>query len=271
MKIINSLREHYYYFCESLKYFTVLFQMKTNYFEYLKAVIKYKQKRVVIFPAAKINLASAKFITRPNSMDIAHLSNFYERRTTKLLLKLNPLTFIDIGTHIGRFSIILAKKGSNVLSIEASKENFRQLEKNISLNKLEKKITPLNIGCSNNKGIKNLFFVPHNEGLTSLKNKKGAIKELIKTDRLDNICKKVRFPPKKINLIKIDVEGFELNVLKGAEKILKEGSPILVIEITEKEQEQEIKKFLEKFNFYCINVLDLRNFIFIKKGENIDS
>jgi len=246
---------------EQLKYFTALFQIRDNYLKYLRAVILYRLKRKVVFPETRIKLYNSKFKTRKNSMDIAHLSNFYERATTKLLLKLNPKVFVDVGAHVGRYSIILAKNGSRVVSIEPSKDNFRQLTENIQLNNLQNSINALNIGCSDIKETRNLFFNPTQEGLTSFIDKgEDSIKELHELRKLDEICENMG----PIDLIKIDVEGFELNVLKGAEDILKNKSPKLVIEITDYRQEKEIREFLNKFNYSCKQVLDLRNFIFEK-------
>ena len=250
---------------ESLKYFTVLFQIRTNYFRYIKAVFLYRLKRKVQFPKAMLKLKGAKFVTRENSMDIAHLSNLYEGETTNLLLNLKPKTFIDVGTHVGRFSIILANRDSKVISIEPSKENFKQLTTNIKLNNLQDKIKAFNFGCSDKEGNKILYFVPQNEGLTSLDEKEGSRKEIIKVKRLDNVCKSINLNPKSIDVIKVDVEGFELNVLKGALNILKNGSPLLIIEITDKKREKEIKEFLNKLGFVNKEVLDLRNFIFVKR------
>lgn len=251
-------------FVEALKYFTALFQIKTNYFRYIRAVFLYRLKRKAEFPKAILSLEGAKFITRENSMDIAHLSNLYEKETTKFLLNLNPEVFIDVGAHVGRFSIILAKRGTKVMSIEPSKSNFNQLIKNIKLNNLQKSITALNVGCSDKKGKETLYFVPQNEGLSSIEKKDNATEETIMTKRLDEICLELKINPKSINVIKADVEGFELNVLKGASNVLKKGSPILVIEITDKNREKKIKEFLGRFGFSCRKVLDLRNFVFSK-------
>ena len=112
---------------------------------------------------------------------------------------------------------------------------------------------------------KNLYFVPKNEGLTSFEKKVGAKKELVQVKKLDDIIKNTKLNPESINVIKIDVEGFELNVLKGALDILSKGSPVLIIEITDKENEEKIKKFLIDFGFFNEDVLDLRNFIFMKR------
>ena len=116
---------------ESLKYLIAIFQVRTNYLKYFYAVILYRFKRKNKFPKAVLKLKGTTFLTRENSMDIAHLSNLYEPQTTKFLLKTKINNFIDVGAHVGRFSIILAKKGTNVISIEPSKENFNQLTKNI--------------------------------------------------------------------------------------------------------------------------------------------
>jgi len=82
---------------------------------------------------------------------------------------------------------------------------------------------------------------------------------------LDNICKNLHLNPKSIDVIKVDVEGFELNVLKGAPNILKKGSPLLIIEITDKKKEKPIKNFLIKSGFINKEILDGRNFIFVKR------
>lgn len=252
-------------FSESFKYFSVLFHMRTNFIQYLKAVISYRLKRKVEFPKAIVKLEGVKFIARENSMDIAHLSDFYERKTTKLLSRIKPGIFIDVGTHIGRYSIILAKRKWKVISIEPSNENFEQLERNIKLNNLQDKIETVNVACSDKNEKKNLYFVPQNEGLTSLEKKEGARSELVQVKKLDDITKNIKLNPNSLGVIKIDVEGFELNVLKGALDILKKGSPLLIIEITDEEDEKKIKKFLNNLGFVNKEVLDSRNFIFTKK------
>lgn len=252
---------------ESLKYLTAMFQIKTNYFKYLRAVFLYKIKRKVKFPESKLILKGAKFLTRKDSMDIAHLSNLYEKDTTNLFLSLNPKTFVDVGTHIGRYSIVLASKGSRVVSIEPSKENFKQLNKNIKLNNLQDKIKALNFGCSYKNGKETLYFVMHNEGLSSIEKKEEAKKEVIYVKKLDDICRDINLDPKEIDLIKADVEGFELNVLKGSTNILSRGSPMVIVEINGREKEKPIKDFLKKFDYKNKCILDERNFIFVKVGR----
>jgi len=254
-------------FAEALKYVTVIFQMKTNLADYLKAIYFYKAKKEVKFPKARIRLKGTKFLTRKDTMDIVHISNFYERETTKFFIESRPKIFVDVGTHIGRFSILLAAKGSKVLSIEASRANFDQLNKNISLNNLKDKIQAVNIGCSDKNGEHEFYFGELNEGANSLEKIEGARVEKIKIRKLDDLLKDFNIQPEEVGLVKIDVEGAELNVLKGGENLLAKGAPVLAIEILNEEEEEKIKNFLKNFGFKNSRTIDSRNFIFEKTQQ----
>jgi len=241
-----------------------LFQLKNNHFRYIKAVLSYRLRHKIEFPQTTVRLKGTKFLTRENSMDIAHLSFFYERETTNFLLNLKPKTFLDIGAHIGRFSVLLAKNGSRVISIEPSRRNFAQLNGNIQLNRLQDNIVTINVGCSDRNGKKIFYFSPINEGSSSLRKNDESIPEITQIQELDNIYKDFNINPKEIDVIKVDVEGFELNVLKGSQGILKKSSPLLIVEILDKKNEEKIRNFLRKLGYSCKKILDSRNFIFTK-------
>ena len=59
-------------------------------------------------------------------------------------------------------------------------------------------------------------------------------------------------------LIKIDVEGFELEILRGSPNTIRKFKPILILEIQEQKNFDLIKKYLNNFNYFC---LDLKIFI----------
>lgn len=265
----SKLRKRYYSFMEAFKYFTAFFQLEGKKLHYLGSVIIYWIFRDKTFPKTVLRLQKMRFMTRENGMDIAHLSSFYERETTDLITKLKPNFFLDIGAHIGRYSILMASKFSHVLAIEPSKSNFELLLKNIKLNNLEKKIKVLNIGSSDRRGTKTLFFVPSNEGLSSFKEKDSLkrilLKEKCKVDKLDNIIKQLRVKPQDIDIIKIDVEGAEIEVLRGARNILTKGKSVLIIEILMQKEAETIINFLNKFDYKYKKILDSRNFVFYKK------
>jgi FkbM family methyltransferase len=249
---------------ESLKYLTLLSQINGNRIKYIKAVILYKftkHPKAITFPEMIVKLYNVKLITRKNTQDSAFLSNLYERELTKYLLYKKPTFFVDVGAHIGRFSILLAKNGSNVLSIEPSSSNYKQLHKNILFNNLNN-IKILNVGCGDKEGVGKLTITGGYTGQNTFLERDNNHIEEVKLRKLENIIDK-KMDNKDV--IKIDVEGFEIKVLNGMKSILKTQNPIIIAEISSDKDRKEISSFLKDFNYHNTNILDERNFVFEKK------
>jgi FkbM family methyltransferase len=152
---------------------------------------------------------------------------------------------VDVGAHIGPYSIIASKRvGPNgkVVAIEADPDNFDLLSRNIQLNKLSN-VIPLNYAAySEAKKIK--LYLP-SAGEKSQYTKYNTIMSdrarndekfvEVKANTLDYLLQSknmIKQEEKKVNWIKIDVEGAEYEVLKGAKNILSTSSNItLLIEI----------------------------------------
>lgn len=124
--------------------------------------------------------------------------------------------FIDIGANIGVYSILASGEiGANTIAIEPVPTTFNYLMNNISINNIRDKVRGLNIGLGNKKGI--LKFTKSLDTLNhiAVENEIDTIDVEIET--LDSIISKTPI------LIKIDVEGFEAEVLNGAEKTLRDN------------------------------------------------
>lgn len=134
-------------------------------------------------------------------------------------------TILDIGANIGSHTLYWAKErqAKKIYSFEPFKRMFDILKKNIELNSLEDVITPYNIGLSdeviNASPIE--VFESNLGGTHFTKNKDG--------DALFKPLDSFDFE-ERIDLIKIDVEGHEVEVLKGALNTIKKHIPIIVIE-----------------------------------------
>ena len=261
----QNMMKMYYKFIESFKYLVSFFQIESGHLQYLKAVFKYRLWREKEFPATYVRLKGNRFFARAKGMDIAHLSIFYEKETTDFILSQQWKTFLDVGAHTGRYVILARPRVCKILAFEPSIQNYMLLEKNLKLNGNHDNVKIFNIACSDVVGEKDLFFVEGNEGLTSLiKNtKSGDAKEKCAVDKLDNIVKKEHI--EEVSLIKIDVEGAEINVLRGAEKILKDGSPVLILEIMKPKELKKIKEYLLPLEYFCTKLFDSRNYVFEKK------
>ena len=139
---------------------------------------------------------------------------------------------IDIGANIGSVSLPLAKmfRNSRIVSIEPTVYAFSRLRKNVGLNpNLKKRINLLNIFISNEK----MKIREVHSSWNFLNNEKkhrvhlGILKKTsLKMKKLDQICS--RF--KRVDLIKIDVDGHELDVLKSGKKTIMKYKPFIYFE-----------------------------------------
>jgi FkbM family methyltransferase len=142
--------------------------------------------------------------------------------------------------------VSLAKRGCTVFSFEPVLSTFNQLKLNSEINNIKEKINLYNIGLGNKKEKKDISYDKSKHGEASLVFNSGSEKEEINIDTLDNLIKD-NFEGKVI--MKIDVEGFEYEVLEGAKKFIERNRPIIIIEIWNKKSEE----FLKKLNYSQIS------------------
>ena len=125
-------------------------------------------------------------------------------------------TVVDIGAHIGMFSIFASKFALNVYSFEPTNENFAILEENIKLNQATN-VHPFKMAVSNKKGEKELFINKNNTGGHSFyKNKTGADTLLVKTTSLEDLVDSNNIS--KIDFLKVDCEGAEYDIILNCPK-----------------------------------------------------
>ncbi|HUZ60247.1 MAG TPA: FkbM family methyltransferase [Hanamia sp.] len=174
------------------------------------------------------------------------------------------MNVIDIGANIGAITLQMAKKISksgNVFSFEPSPYNFKQANKNISLNNFSN-IKLINRGLGDKNETAFLYNVnPNNRGMLRLlpedDQSKSYEKEKVEIDTLDSTMQK--FSIAKPDFIKIDVEGFEYKVLQGAHETLSKFKPTLFIELVDnnlreqKSTAKELIQYLKLLNYKIIN------------------
>lgn len=146
--------------------------------------------------------------------------------------------FFDIGANIGLYSLFASKiigDNSKVFAFEPTPDTFERLQKNIRLNKLTN-IKPYNIGLSSEKSELDLHI--SKDGYDAW-NSFALLDELtesetlkVNVDTIDSFIQTNNIV--HVDLVKIDVEGWEKYVLKGATDLLKmDNSPVFLIEFTE--------------------------------------
>lgn len=134
-------------------------------------------------------------------------------------------TVIDIGAGIGDEAVILSKLVGNqgrVIAIEAHPEIFRCLQKTIKANKLEN-VTPLNIAVWNQEGE---VVISNEENYLGNRISNGPEGNRVKARTLDNVLKELGVS--KPDLIKINIEGAEIETLQGMHQTLTETKRMVV-------------------------------------------
>lgn len=182
---------------------------------------------------------------------------------------------IDVGAYTGIYSILAHKAGSNfVFSFEPNKEIANSLLKNLEINGMSSKTKYVGKALGATQSEKFLLIPQTRLNKSGKKTRSGAQIEDAKNNRnlknwirlrkvtistLDHELSKI--DPQLIKAIKIDVEGYELEVLKGAKRILKLSKPFLIIEALTKIAEKDVINFLKPFGYTSIKK-DHRNLLF---------
>ena len=148
---------------------------------------------------------------------------------------------IDVGANIGTHSVYFANKcpRGSIISIEPQVFIFNLLATNLTINQCFNAF-PIHAAVSGKEGkmqLENInpFVgdkVNYGEFNVNKKANRGMFTNVITLDSLTNLG--------KFDLIKLDVEGHEVQVLSGAKKIIKEHKPILYIEYNSKFNNDEL-------------------------------
>lgn len=193
---------------------------------------------------------------------IFNTRNFYEIETLDFL-KLHYKKFesvIDIGTNIGNHMLYWASElgAKKITCFEPNDFNRAILEKNIELNYLQPIVTfhSCALGAESGKGIQKNFTLD-NTGMNRIDiTDDPATGSGIDIKKLDD------FNISPVDFIKIDVEGFEAAVLKGAADTISKNKPVIMIEVFDSNR-QEVEAIMQGYQYKKFITLEEYNTIFI--------
>ena len=138
-------------------------------------------------------------------------------------------TVIDAGANIGIFSLYARALGAKkIYAFEAVRETFTLLERNLALNRAAGKIKAANVALGKERGSAELLYSTRGEGSAMIACGGGVNRGVAYPGR-----RKVRLAPLdelvegRISFLKMDVEGYEKNVLLGAAGMIRKHKPVL--------------------------------------------
>lgn len=160
---------------------------------------------------------------------------------------------VDAGANIGNHSIFFAKcVGCRVLAFEPVEATFNLLQKNVGLNDVQHLVSPRKLGLGRiSAKARVASFDLTNIGGTSLSLGPDGEIDIVSIDELNL--------DEKVSLIKVDVEGMDLDVLQGARETLLRDRPWVVCEAATASQRMAVASFMAEMGYLptaCYNATD---------------
>jgi FkbM family methyltransferase len=165
-------------------------------------------------------------------------------------------SFIDVGAYIGGYSVRACNKGIDTYAIEANPENARLLLENLAMNCDNSAFNFLSIAAGSKREIRLLNIPCSKDGYLTSSLVERRQEHDDRTRRvevevypLDSIINAERLRPPV--LLKIDVEGFEIEVIRGAKRLLQKVNYIMIE--TSSTNKRIVDKLLFNFNFKVVD------------------
>jgi FkbM family methyltransferase len=134
------------------------------------------------------------------------------------LLASKDKIFVEVGVHVGSYAIRMSKLYKHVIAIEPNPYSIECLKTNMELNKVQN-MTVIPVACGDSD---TELLLGLEEGSSSLI-RKSPVNVKVKVKRLDDLIDYV-------DVMKIDVEGYEEQVIRGGLSIINKCKPTMVIE-----------------------------------------
>ena len=176
---------------------------------------------------------------------IAEQGDWFEEEIRFIRHYLKPgMKILDIGANFGTYSLTAARcvgENGKVWSLEPIPSVGELLRKSVSENEYEN-ISVHQLALSNSDGIVR-FNVSSNTELSAIASESDAASTIeVETRSLDSFAEKENLS--KIDFLKLDAEGVEVDIIKNGQKFLAEESPLVLLEI-KKDNEHDLVAYRE--------------------------
>jgi len=188
------------------------------------------------------------------------IDSWYERISMQYWIKICQFSdvILDIGAYHGIYALVAASisPGKKVYAFEPVKESFNKLMRNIRLNNFP--IKAFNCAISDKDGVAEFYNIDSSANLIGSLNKESftqsekLVMQTMPVRSVGSIMKEFNLP--KIDLIKLDVEGHELDVLRGMFDYLKRDKPSLILEVLNEENALRINDLFKDLDYLYFDI-----------------
>jgi len=210
------------------------------------------------------------FHCRKNTNDFQFANYYYEWSVKKFLLKHRKefSIFIDGGSCIGDYCILLSHFNIRCIAFEPVKSNFAQLTRNIELNDLETKIAAFPVGLGAHNALAKFFFNPVNTGASHLTHKNNPDGCEVEICTFDSLVSALKINKDENILFKLDIEGMEVEAIQGAQNFIRDFPNITFVIENKLTGKDSIKEILSKFATFKFGTVDEFNIYATKLSSN---
>jgi len=158
---------------------------------------------------------------------------------------------IDVGAYIGDWAVIVGKYyKAKVIAVEPSKRAFQCLIDNIHLNSLDEQIVAVNYALSSKDGEISMY-IDEGSGFAVSTTQPDQVTCKTTARTLDSLLKELSVS--RIDLLKIDTEGFEYEILKSAMSAITRFKPKIIVEVHSDTLRENVMKILLKNRYVLVN------------------
>lgn len=219
------------HFLNRAKVYTLYFYEYMRYAEFASAInaVLYMLTRRSYSPRKQIQTSMGVFETRKGTLDFQYVNYAYELDLKHFIAKQEFDVFFDVGACLGEYCIWLGRKGYRCFAFEPVSGSFDMIMKNIRLNDLADKVNAFNYGLGARHSIELFQLHAVNPGSNMRVDDPNEHTQRAEINALDDVYETFRLPAHTRMLMKIDVEGMEVEMLRGATRFIRHFADITII------------------------------------------
>jgi FkbM family methyltransferase len=136
--------------------------------------------------------------------------------------------FVDVGANVGSYTLLAASTGAHCIALEPLPDTYRKLTMNLRLNEFLDRVEPLNVGVGAAPGALQFTSDLDTDNHVATAGYVGKV-ATVPVTTLD-----ATLGARDAAMVKVDVEGYEFEVMRGCERILSERPPtVFIVEVND--------------------------------------